>query len=58
MINHYQLHFTSKENRYQALGISDKARTLFISFTIRKNKISILSARNMSKNEWKKYFDK
>jgi uncharacterized DUF497 family protein len=57
-LNYDQLHSTSKEQRYQALGISDKARKLFISFTIRENRIKIISARDMSKNERKKYYDK
>ncbi|MEO8666479.1 MAG: BrnT family toxin [Ignavibacteria bacterium] len=56
-VNHDQLHSTKYEQRYQALGTSDKDRKLFISFTIRKNKIRIISARDMSRNERKKYND-
>jgi len=56
-INNDQLHSTKYEQRYQALGKSDKGRNLFISFTVRKNKIRIISARDMSKNERTKYND-
>ncbi|MBS1517939.1 MAG: BrnT family toxin [Bacteroidetes bacterium] len=54
-INHDILHSSKKEQRYQALGKSDSGRNLFISFTIRKNRIRIISARDMSKTERKKY---
>lgn len=40
-----------KESRFQALGITSKKRLLFISFTIRKDKVRIISARDMNKNE-------
>lgn len=39
------------ENRYQLLGQSDIGRILFIVFTIRGNKIRIISARSASKKE-------
>jgi uncharacterized protein len=44
-----------KEKRYQALGRSSKNRLLFISFTIRKNKIRIISIRDMDKKEKNDY---
>lgn len=43
------------ENRIYALGKTDEERTLFISFTIRNNRIRIISARDMSKKERKIY---
>ena len=48
---------TKRETRYYVLGISDAKRRLFVSFTIRKSKIRIISARDMSRKE-RKVFDK
>ena len=46
---------SQEERRFQALGQTNQERRLFISFTVRKNKIRIISARNMSKKEEVKY---
>ena len=46
------------ETRYYALGKTDFDRLLFIVFTIRENKIRVISARDMSKNERKVYHEK
>jgi len=46
------------EQRYYALGMAHSKRRLFIVFTIRKNKIRVISARDMSKNERKVYEQK
>lgn len=43
------------EVRYFALGKTDTGRLLFIVFTIRNNKIRIISARDMSKKERRIY---
>jgi uncharacterized DUF497 family protein len=43
------------EQRYYALGMTNSKRRLFIVFTIRINKIRIISARDMTKNERKVY---
>jgi len=43
------------EKRYGVLGISDKTRKLAIVFTVRKNKIRVISARDQSKTERKIY---
>jgi len=43
------------EKRFQALGKTDKGRFLFLSFTLRKNKVRIISARDMSRKEEMKY---
>jgi uncharacterized DUF497 family protein len=42
---------SDKENRYYALGQADDGRLLFLVFTIRKEKIRVISARDMSKKE-------
>lgn len=46
---------SKKEKRYYALGHTDINRLLFIAFTIRKDRIRIISARNMSRKERKVY---
>jgi len=43
------------ETRYLALGRTCKKRALFLSFTVRVNKIRVISARDMSKKERTKY---
>ena len=43
------------EQRYYALGQTNGNRWLFIAFTIRENKIRVISARDMSQNERKAY---
>ena len=40
-----------KEKRFQALGKTNKGRLLFLSFTIRNDKVRIISIRDMSKKE-------
>ncbi len=44
-----------QEQRYYVLGQSDEGRTLFIAFTVRRNKIRVISARDMSRKEEKVY---
>ena len=46
---------SKSETRYYALGITDKKRMLAIIFTIRGNKIRVISARDMSKKERMSY---
>ncbi len=43
------------ENRYYVLGRTDAERLLFIVFTVRNNKIRIISARDMTRAEKKRY---
>lgn len=43
------------ENRYYALGQTDKGRYIFIVFAIRKNLIRVISARDMNRKERKVY---
>ena len=46
---------SQKEARYYALGKTEKNGWLFIVFTIRKNHIRVISARNMNKKERQVY---
>jgi uncharacterized DUF497 family protein len=43
------------ERRYCALGRTDAQRALFVSFTIRRNLIRVISARDMTRRELRKY---
>ena len=47
---------SDREPRYFALGITDAGRRLFVVFTIRRKKIRVISARDMSRKE-RKVFD-
>ncbi len=55
LINFDKKHSSQKEKRYQALGKTDRGRKLFIAFTLRDNKIRIISARDQRKEEKQKY---
>lgn len=46
---------SKRERRYYALGQTDAGRLLFVAFTIRKNLIRVISARDMTKAELRKY---
>ncbi len=39
------------EQRYVALGVTNEGRRLFVSFTVRHNRVRVISARPMSKKE-------
>lgn len=39
------------EEKFQALGITNKGRLLFVAFTIRENKIRIISSRDQNRKE-------
>lgn len=41
------------EKRFQAIGQTNKRRLLFVSITIRNNKIRVISARDQNKKERK-----
>jgi len=43
------------EQRYYVLGVSDAGRELFLVFTVRNNKIRVISARDQSKKERRLY---
>ena len=49
------LKHSEKEKRWFALGRTETDRKLFLVFTIRKNLIRIISARDMNKKEKRKY---
>ena len=42
---------SQKETRLYALGQTDMSRLLFVVFTVRKNLIRVISARDMSRSE-------
>ena len=43
------------EPRYYALGLTENNRRLFIVFTVREEKIRVISARDMSRQERRAY---
>jgi len=43
------------ETRFYALGKTDESRKLFIAFTVRNDKIRVISARDMSRKEREVY---
>lgn len=49
---------SGSEPRFLALGITEAKRRLFVSFTIRKNLIRIISSRDMTKREDRRYEEK
>ncbi len=46
---------SEKENRFYALGNTDSGRMLFVVFTVRRNLIRVISARDMSRKEREAY---
>ena len=44
------------EDRHYGLGMTDGGRALFVVFTIRNNKVRVISARDMNRQE-RKVFD-
>ena len=46
---------SGKEDRYLILGTTKRSRLLFIVFTVRTDKIRVISARDVSKKERKLY---
>ncbi|NOY64816.1 MAG: BrnT family toxin [Nitrospirae bacterium] len=51
------LKHSDKEERFYVLGKTNNNRLLFIVFTIRKEKIRVISARDMNKRERKVYHE-
>ena len=49
---------SQKEQRFYALGRTDRDRWLFITFTIRTELIRVISARDMNQREAKKYAER
>ncbi len=54
LVQEDEIHSKS-EPRHYVLGITKGGRHLFIVFTIRQNKIRVISARNMSRRERRIY---
>lgn len=50
--------YKGNEQRCFALGRTDASRHLFIAFTVRTDKIRVISAREMTKSEERKYEEK
>jgi len=48
---------STKEVRYHVLGQTDKGRLLFVVFTVRGNKIRVISARDMKRKERRLYYE-
>jgi uncharacterized DUF497 family protein len=46
---------SGKEERFYALGETDRGRKLFVVFTIRGKKARVISARDMSRRERREY---
>ncbi|MHB8808731.1 MAG: BrnT family toxin [Desulfobulbaceae bacterium] len=48
---------SATEQRFYALGKTDMGRFLFIAFTVRKNRIRVISARDLSRKERRLFRD-
>lgn len=48
-------HSSRLEKRFQTLGKTNQEKKLFIAFTVRKDKIRIISARLQNKKERRRY---
>ncbi|SMC78202.1 hypothetical protein SAMN02746065_11020 [Desulfocicer vacuolatum DSM 3385] len=46
---------SEEEKIFYALGRTDSKRTLFIAFTVRNNRVRVISARDMSRKEREVY---
>jgi uncharacterized DUF497 family protein len=46
---------SEQENRFFALGRTDTGRFLFVAFTVRDDKIRVISAREMNRKERRVY---
>lgn len=55
IVNFDEKHSTKSEKRFQALEKTNEEKKLFIVFTIRNNKIRIISARKQSQKERRQY---
>jgi hypothetical protein len=49
---------SNREQRFFALGRTENNRRLFIAFAIKENLIRVISAREMTKSERRKYAEK
>lgn len=51
-------HRNADEDRFFALGRTDADRHLFVAFTIRRAAVRVVSARDMTRSEDRKYAEK
>jgi uncharacterized protein len=51
LIVHQDKTHSGLEQRFQALGQTNEKRKLFLAFTLRNNKVRVISARDMNKKE-------
>lgn len=58
LLIHKDIKHSKVEERFQALGRTDQGRKLFLSFTIRKDKVRIISSHDMSRRERRMYEEK
>jgi len=49
---------SDREERFVILGKTKKERLLFVVFTVRNDKIRVISARNVNQKERKLYFER
>lgn len=49
---------SNRESRFYALGRTENSRWLFVAFTIREDLIRVVSARDMTRREQRKYAEK
>jgi len=49
---------SNREKRFYALGRTENNRWLFVAFTVRENLIRVVSARDMTRREQRKYAEK
>lgn len=54
----YDIKHSQKEDRFVALGLTNKDRKLYIIFTIRNYKVRVISVRDMSRKERRLYEQK
>ncbi|MBI2483859.1 BrnT family toxin [Candidatus Uhrbacteria bacterium] len=57
-IFHDRSHSTKKENRFILIGSTDARRMLYIAFTLRNNRIRVISARDLNRKEKYLYEEK
>ncbi len=55
LVIHDDIKHSEVEIRFYALGRTDSKRNLFIAFTVRKKRIRVISARDMSRKEREVY---
>jgi uncharacterized DUF497 family protein len=55
LVVRYDSEQSQSERRFHALGQTDKGRFLFVAFTIRRNLIRVISARDMTRREQRFY---